>query len=286
VPQSNRLRVEEPGKAPPSAPHSTETPGRAAAAARRATRGAAAAGRDRQSGSPAGPASVRQPRPPQSNNAAMLGGPRPLPSQRSARVGLARSVPGMPQRPGFRPQQQHHRPSGMKPAQKRDALQRPQQAPAPARRRRSPARSPFSEGMTVKDLADRSRSASRTRLKALLDRRLMMTINSAIDLETAESLAAGFGAEVETRSFEQEITAESDKVADPKTWSRAGRSSRSWATSITARRRCSTRSARRASPNAKPAASRSTSAPTWCSAGEKTGKSIVFLDTPVTRVHR
>src|SRR4029450_6941384 len=31
-----------------------------------------------------------------------------------------------------------------------------------------------------------------------------------------KSLAAGFGAEIETRSFEQEITAESDKVADPK----------------------------------------------------------------------
>ena len=40
------------------------------------------------------------------------------------------------------------------------------------------------------------------------------------------------------------------------------RSSPSWVTSTTARRRCSTRSARRASPSAKPAASRSTSAPT------------------------
>ena len=70
--------------------------------------------------------------------------------------------------------------------------------------------------MTVKDLADRLEIRVKDALKALLDRRMMMTINSAIDLDTAKMLAASFGAEIETRSFEQEIIAESDKSADPK----------------------------------------------------------------------
>ena len=48
----------------------------------------------------------------------------------------------------------------------------------------------FSEGMTVKDLADRLDVRVKDALKALLDRRMMMTINSAIDLDTAKALAA------------------------------------------------------------------------------------------------
>ncbi len=145
----------------------------------------------------------------------MLGGPRPLPSQ------PVRPAGGMPQRPGappmrpqFRPQSP--RPSGLKPAQKREALQRPQAAPAPAAPPPITRTITFSEGMTVKDLADRLEIRVKDALKSLLDRRMMMTINSAIDLETAKTLAASFGAEVETRSFEQEIIAESDKAADPK----------------------------------------------------------------------
>jgi translation initiation factor IF-2 len=70
--------------------------------------------------------------------------------------------------------------------------------------------------MTVKDLADRLEVRVKDALKALLDRRMMMTINSAIDLDTARALAANFGAEIETRSFEQEMIAESEKAADPK----------------------------------------------------------------------
>jgi translation initiation factor IF-2 len=145
----------------------------------------------------------------------MLGGPRPLPSQPVRPSTGLPPRPGQQMRPGFRPQPP--RPGGMKPAQKRDALQtpRPQQqapaAPPPITRTIT-----FSEGMTVKDLADRLDVRVKDALKALLDRRLMMTINSAIDLETAKGLAASFGAEVETRSFEQEIIAESEKAADPK----------------------------------------------------------------------
>ena len=42
-------------------------------------------------------------------------------------------------------------------------------------------------------------------LKKLLDKRLMMTINSVIDTETATMLAREFGADVQLRSFEQDL---------------------------------------------------------------------------------
>ena len=217
VPPSIRLRVEEPGKAPPSAPplqpkrQVVPQPPRVVPPAAPRPPQAATGNLAR----PQGQRPYGSPRPPASNTAAMLGGPRPLPSQ------PVRPAGGMPQRPGappmrpqFRPQQ---RPTGgMKPAQKREALQRPQAAPAPMAPPPITRTITFSEGMTVKDLADRLDIRVKDALKALLDRRLMMTINSAIDLDTAKMLAAGFGAEVETRSFEQEIIAESDKVADPK----------------------------------------------------------------------
>ena len=60
-------------------------------------------------------------------------------------------------------------------------------------------------------------------------------------------------------------------------WNRVRRSSRSWATSTTARPRCSTASARRTWPPARRAASPSTSAPTASTTKKGT---IVFLDTP------
>ena len=220
VPPSIRLRVEEPGKAPPSAPPLQPkrqivpqpprvVPPAAPRPPQQATGNLAPGARQQQR--PYG-----SPRPPASNTAAMLGGPRPLPAQ------PVRPSTGMPQRPGqppmrqqqFRPQQRP--PSGLKPAQKREALQRPQQPQAPAAPPPITRTITFSEGMTVKDLADRLEIRVKDALKALLDRRLMMTINTAIDLETARTLAASFGAEIETRSFEQEIVAESDKAADPK----------------------------------------------------------------------
>jgi translation initiation factor IF-2 len=218
VPPSIRLRVEEPGKAPPSAPplqpkrQLVPQPPRVVPPAPPRPPQAATGNLAR----PQGQRPYGTPRPPQSNTAAMLGGPRPLPSQPVRPTTGIPPRPGQPpMRPGFRPQQQH-RPAGMKPAQKREALQRPQQAPAPTAPPPITRTITFSEGMTVKDLADRLEVRVKDALKALLDRRLMMTINSAIDLETAKSLAANFGAEIETRSFEQEIIAESDKAADPK----------------------------------------------------------------------
>ncbi len=221
VPPSIRLRVEEPGQAPPSAPplqpkrvlppQPPRVVPTAAKPPQQATGNLAPGARQQQR--PYG-----SPRPPQSNTAAMLGGPRPLPSQP---VRPSNQLPGQrpgqpPMRPGFRPQ--HGRPQGgMKPAQKRDALQTPRpQAQAPAAPPPITRKITFSEGMTVKDLADRLDVRVKDALKALLDRRIMMTINSAIDLENAKGLAANFGAEIETRSFEQEMIAEDEKAADPK----------------------------------------------------------------------
>jgi translation initiation factor IF-2 len=59
--------------------------------------------------------------------------------------------------------------------------------------------------MTVKDLSDKLDARVKDVLKALLDRRLMMTINSTIDIDTARDVARQFGADVQTRSFEEEL---------------------------------------------------------------------------------
>jgi translation initiation factor IF-2 len=59
--------------------------------------------------------------------------------------------------------------------------------------------------MTVKDLADKLDVKVKDVLKKLLEKRLMLTINSTLDTETASMIAREFGAEVQMRSFEEEI---------------------------------------------------------------------------------
>jgi translation initiation factor IF-2 len=64
----------------------------------------------------------------------------------------------------------------------------------------------LAEGMTVKDLADKLELKVKDVLKKLLERRMMLTINSTLDADTAHMIAREFGAEVLIRSFEEELT--------------------------------------------------------------------------------
>ncbi len=63
----------------------------------------------------------------------------------------------------------------------------------------------LAEGMTVKDLADKLDVRVKDVLAKLLMKRMMMNINSTLDSETASMIAREFGADVEMRTFEQEL---------------------------------------------------------------------------------
>ena len=73
----------------------------------------------------------------------------------------------------------------------------------------------LAEGMTVKDLADKLDVKVKDVLKKLMDLRMMMTINSTLDAETATLVARYFGAEVLIRSFEEELTEEEVDSSKP-----------------------------------------------------------------------
>ena len=66
----------------------------------------------------------------------------------------------------------------------------------------------LAEGITVKDLADKLEVRPKDVLAKLLMKRLMMTINQALDTETATMIAREFGADVQMRSFEEELLQE------------------------------------------------------------------------------
>jgi translation initiation factor IF-2 len=69
----------------------------------------------------------------------------------------------------------------------------------------------LAEGMTVKDLADKLDVRVKDVLAKLLMKRMMMNINSTLDMNVARDIAREFGAEIEMRSFEEELLeAESD----------------------------------------------------------------------------
>ncbi len=115
-------------------------------------------------------------------------------------------------------------------------------------------------------------------MKKLVDRGIFATINQTLDAKLATDIARDFGASTSTVTYEEEAMQDVEEAEEPKDLHQRVRpSSPSWATSITARPRCSTPSAKPTSPARKPAASRSTSAPiTWSTNGQK----IVFIDTP------
>jgi translation initiation factor IF-2 len=73
----------------------------------------------------------------------------------------------------------------------------------------------LAEGMTVKDLADKLDVKAKDVLRKLIERRMMLTINSTLDGETAELIARDFGAEVLMRSFEEELTEVEQETSAP-----------------------------------------------------------------------
>jgi len=116
--------------------------------------------------------------------------------------------------PGQRPPFGQQRP----PMGQRPGGQRPSGGPQQRRERPSPTMSQMSaapppisrtitlaEGMTVKDLADKLDVRVKDVLAKLLMKRMMMTINSTLDMDSARMIAREFGADIETRSFEEEL---------------------------------------------------------------------------------
>ena len=146
---------------------------------------------------------------------AAMSGPRPLPSQpiRSAQPPRPGAPPPIGARPGApRPGQPFRPPMGGRPAPgqrhqggvRRESPRVPQMsmpmAPPPITRTIT-----LAEGMTVKDLAEKLELRTKDVLKKLLDKRIMMTINTTLDIDTATMVAREFGAEVKLRSFEEEL---------------------------------------------------------------------------------
>jgi translation initiation factor IF-2 len=233
VPPTLRLRIEEPGRMPqptrplapakrpqtsqarmvkPAPPPAAGTrPAAPAAGARPAAPGAGRPGLP-------GPPRPAYPGPPRPTTPSMLGGPRPLPSQPVRPQQPQQARPGMPPpRPPFggRPPFGQHRP-GVRPVTTRrerpsaPAVQSQPAAPPPITRTIT-----LAEGMTVKDLADKLDVRVKDVLAKLLMKRMMMTINSTIDIDTAKMVAGEFGAEIEMRSFEEELVSAEVEDARP-----------------------------------------------------------------------
>jgi translation initiation factor IF-2 len=149
---------------------------------------------------------------------APLGGPRPLPSQpiRTQQPGQPGSYarPGMPSRPGGMPGGQRpgqpggYRPPAPRPSGGRRQSGRPTDrasAPTPIAPPPVTKAITLAEGMTVKDLADKLDAKVKDVLKKLIEKGKMMTINSTIDSDTATAVAREFGADVQMRTFEEEL---------------------------------------------------------------------------------
>jgi translation initiation factor IF-2 len=78
----------------------------------------------------------------------------------------------------------------------------------------------LAEGMTVKDLADKLDVRVKDVLTKLFMKQMRLTINSTMDVEVAKDLAREFGAEIEMRSFEEELVSaqgEESKAEDIQT---------------------------------------------------------------------
>ena len=204
VPPTLRLRVEDPrtGQAPPAAPRRpvlVRPPVAPPAPPQAPTGNLSRAPGTKPGAAPAARSPQQRPSPGLPRPQAPMGGPRPLPSQP-----VRPSPPPRPGgTPGYRPPPPRPRPAGG--AARREAPRPPiaQQAPAappPVTRTIT-----LAEGMTVADLATKLDIKAKDVLKKLMDRRMMMTINSTLDDDTATMIAREFGADVKMQSFEEEM---------------------------------------------------------------------------------
>jgi translation initiation factor IF-2 len=82
----------------------------------------------------------------------------------------------------------------------------------------------LAEGMTVSDLALKLDVKAKDVLKKLMDKRMMMTINSTLDNDTSSMIAREFGADVKMQTFEEELLQVETENRIPRTSSRAARS--------------------------------------------------------------
>ena len=142
-----------------------------------------------------------------------MGGPRPLPAQ-PVRPPAVRPLPPRPAVGGYRPPPRpHHRPGGRRAQYRRAkaAVMPAAAAPPPPITRMIT----LAEGMTVKDVAERLEVTPKEILKKLIERRVMLTINTTLDADMATTLAREFGADVTMRTFEEEMVVIEAEEANP-----------------------------------------------------------------------
>jgi len=86
---------------------------------------------------------------------------------------------------------------------------------APAPPPREPREITITEGVTVRDLAEKLDVRAKEVLKILLDRGIFASINQALDTATATSLAEAFNGIVKVLTFEQDVVQEVAKEEKP-----------------------------------------------------------------------
>jgi translation initiation factor IF-2 len=87
---------------------------------------------------------------------------------------------------------------------------RPQPKPEPVREYRKVT---LTEGLTVKDLAEKLDVLAKDMQRKLMDRGVFATINQALDKETAKSIAKDFNAEAEFVTFEESVMLDAVEVS-------------------------------------------------------------------------
>ena len=83
--------------------------------------------------------------------------------------------------------------------------------PLPAPVQREPREVTVTEGITVRELAEKLDIRAKDLLKTLLDRGIFASINQALDVQTATSLAEAFNGIVQVVSFEEQLVQEEIK---------------------------------------------------------------------------